>query len=70
MKGIGKLIGSSVTRFGEIYPLLQNIYYFGIILKVYLAFGKICNLLWQKFYAIGQIFIVVDGQILHNYLAI
>ena len=36
----------------------------------FLVFGKILNLLWKKFHAIGQIFIVVNGQILKSYLAI
>ena len=37
---------------------------------VYLVFDKILNLLWQKFYAIGQIFIVVNCKILNSYLVI
>ena len=35
---------------------------FGNILKVYLVLGK--NSLWHNLYAIGQIFIAEDGQIL------
>ena len=31
---------------------------------VYLAFGEILVLLWQKCFTIGQVFIVVDVQIL------
>ena len=33
---------------------------------VYLVFGKILNLLWQKWYAIGRNFIVVNGQTLNH----
>ena len=33
-------------------------------------FGKSLNLLWQIFYAIGQIYIPINGQILQNSLAI
>ena len=29
---------------------------FGTILIIYLVFVKILNLLWQKFYAMGQIY--------------
>ena len=32
-------------------------------LRVYLVFGNMFILLWQKCYAIEQVFIVVDGQI-------
>ena len=44
----------SVTRHGKISPLWQN-------LKV---FGQLMNLLWQIFYAIGQIYILINAQIL------
>ena len=39
------------------------------MLLVYLVFGRILNALWQKFYAIGEIFIVENGQILKSYPA-
>ena len=34
------------------------------LLKLYLLFGKTLNLLWQIFYAIGQIYIPINGKIL------
>ena len=40
---------------------------FGHFLSNYLVFGKIVNLLWQIFYTFGQIFIVLNGQILKKY---
>ena len=36
----------------------------GNFLWVYLVFGEMFILLWQKCYAIGQVFIVVDSHIL------
>ena len=60
----------SLTRFGEVWPLCQNILRLWQFCMVFLVFGKILNLLWKKFHAIGQIFIVVNGQILKSYLAI
>ena len=41
---------------------------FGKMLMVYLVFGKILNLLWQK-YDIWRIFIVTNGQILNSFRA-
>ena len=41
---------ASVTRFGKILKVFTN------ILRVYLLFFKILNLLWQKLYAIVQCF--------------
>ena len=55
---------------GEISPLWQIIKNLGVFPRVYLVFGKILNLLLQKFYAIGQIFFVVKGQNWTNHLAI
>ena len=54
----------SVTRFGEISPLKHNFEFFGIFLIDYSVFGKIVNLFWQIFNTFGQIFIVLNGQIL------
>ena len=48
----------------------KNLEIFGSILKVYLLFGKVVNPLWDNMYSLGQIFIVVNGQILKNNLAI
>ena len=38
----------SVTRFGKIPPLWHNFKSLGQILRVYLVFGKMLILLWQK----------------------
>ena len=51
----------SLTRFGEVWPLCQNILRLWQFCMVFLVFGKILNLLWKKFHAIGQIFIVVNN---------
>ena len=42
----------------------------GKILMVYLVPWKNSNQLWQKNYATGQFFIVVNGQILNSYIVI
>ena len=55
---------ASVTRFGEISALWQNLQSLGQLSGVYLLFGKILNLLWQILYTFGQIFIDVNGQML------
>ena len=44
--------------------LSKNEETFGNILKVYLVLGKVVNSLWDHFYFLGQIFFVVNGQIL------
>ena len=36
------------------------------ILRIYLVFGKVLNLLWQILYAIGQVLIILSGQILKS----
>ena len=59
----------SVTTFGEKLATFTK-HFTTKILMVYLVFDKILNLLWQKFYAIGQIFIVVNCKILNSYLVI
>ena len=62
---------SSVTRFGEIFPLGQNLKVFGNFLRVYLVFGKILNLRWQSFLLLGNFSLLSSGQILKkNNLAI
>ena len=38
-----KWVISSVNRFGEISPICKHLEIFGIILKVYLIFGKVVN---------------------------
>ena len=48
----------SVTRFGHLGKIYID---FGHFLSNYLIFGKIVNLRWKIF---GQIFIVLNGQIL------
>ena len=48
----------------------QNFQSLGQFLRVYLLFGKILNRHWQFSYAIGQLFIGINGQMLKNNLAI
>ena len=64
--------GNSVTIFGEILPLWQNVKSLWAIFKVIFKYvcGKFCNLVWKCFYAIGQVNIVTNGQIVKNNLAI
>ena len=52
-----------MTRFGEISLV------FGNFLTVYMVFGKIVNLLWLTFYAVGQIFNAVYDQKLKEYFS-
>ena len=40
----------------------QILEYFGSLSKVFLVFGQILKPLWQNFYAIGQIFVIVIVQ--------
>ena len=56
-------IGRNFASFGYILKV------FGHFLQDYLIFGQSLNQLWH-FYAIGQIVIVVNGQILNNIIAI
>ena len=37
-------------------------------LRIYFRFDKVLNTLWQKFYAIGRIFIVENGQIWSHWM--
>ena len=62
---------SRIMRSGSEWRDLTKLCHFGTIikvlgkfLKVYLVFGKMLILLWQKCYAVGQVFIVVDSNIL------
>ena len=59
-----------MTRFGEISPLWLNFKSLGQFIRVYLVFGKILILLYQKCFSIWHVFIVVHGPILENNLAI
>ena len=52
-----------VTRFAEILPLWQYFKALGKLLRVHQVFVTISILIWQKFDAIGQVYIVVDGQL-------
>ena len=61
---------SQCDQICEILAFWNNKIKAGKTLMLYLVFGKILNLLWQKCYAIGQISVVVNCQILHSYLAI
>ena len=61
----------------SVWPDLAKFRHFGTILKVlgkilrdYFVFDKILILLCQKCFTIGQLFVVGDGQILSNNLAI
>ena len=49
-----------MTILGKILNLFRQ------FLRVQLVFGKILNLLGQKHFAVGQIFNLVNGQILSN----
>ena len=59
-----------MTRFGDISQFWPNLKSLGQFLRVYLLLGKNLDQLWQILYAIGQVFIDVNGQILKNNLAI
>ena len=52
-----------VTRFAEILTLWQYFKALGKLLRVHQVFVTISILIWQKFDAIGQVYIVVDGQL-------
>ena len=54
---------NSVTRFGKISPIWQ-------FFTVHFLIGKMLSLLWQICDIIGLVFIVANGQILKNNLAI
>ena len=54
-------VGTSVSRFGEISPLWQNLQSLGQFSSVHIQFGNILNLLWLTLYTFGQIFIDVNG---------
>ena len=60
---------NSVTRFDEISTLWQKKVFGEFFWIAYLVFGKLLYQLWN-FYATGQIFIVVNGQILNKNMAI
>ena len=51
-----------VTRFVQYFATLHNFEYLWQILRVCLVFGRILNLLWQKCFAIWQMFIALKGQ--------
>ena len=56
-------IWTSVTGLGEIYPLWQN-------LKYRFTCWQYFEPIWQRFFAVGQIYLVLNGQMLKNNLAI
>ena len=62
----GTFVRHSVTRFGKISPLWQNFKSLGNFLNVLFS---IWHTFWH-FYATGQIFVVVNDQILNSYKAI
>ena len=41
--------------------------YLAICFRVHLVLGQILSLFWQKIYALGHIYIVLNGQILNQY---
>ena len=49
---------AKLHHFGKYFKIFGNIF------KVYLVLGKVFNSLWHDLYAIGQIFIAENGQIL------
>ena len=62
-------IETSKTFYIVLWPDLAKFYQFGNILKVfgrllrvYLLFGKDLKLPWEKIYAIGRIFIALNGK--------
>ena len=58
---------TSVTRFGEISPKCDSILNVNRnCLRVYILFGKMLNLLWKFFNAIGHIDIVKNGSVWTN----
>ena len=66
---ICKRNNDKVEEDGQCDQIWQNFRNFGPILtvlgkvcRVYFAFGNTFRLLWLKIYAVGQVFIVVDGQ--------
>ena len=48
----------------KFHPFGKYLKIFGNILKVYLVLGKVLNSLWHNLYAIVQILIAENGQIL------
>ena len=56
-----------LAKFHHVGKLLKVL---GNLLRVYLRVGKMLDLLWHILYAIGQIFVDVNGQMLENNLAI
>ena len=56
-------LADSVIRNGTITPLWQS-------LRNYFVFDQVLNPLWYILFAIGQIFTVVNGQMLNNDLAV
>ena len=54
----------------SVWPDLAKFHHFGNRLKVYLVLGKVFSSLWHNLYAIGQIFIAENGQILKTQFVI
>ena len=63
------VLTTSVTRFGNFWPICKNVIFLGNFWRVYLVFTEIINSIWQCFYAFRQFFTVVNDQILKNNLA-
>ena len=60
------LAANSMIRFGEILPLWNFLRVLDNFLLSNGAFGKILNILWQIFHAIGKINIFDNGQLLNK----
>ena len=70
LRYVGRCVGRSVTRFGEISPLCQNFESLWAIFGMsHLVFGKLLSRLWH-FYATGQLVILVNGYRLNSNKAI
>ena len=59
--GGSKTVSPDLAKFHHFGKYLKS---FGNIFKVYLVLGKVFYSLWHNLYAIGQIFIAENGQLL------
>ena len=62
-------VGNSVTRLGKISQTWQVFRFYGNFDGLCIIWQSL-NQLWQIVYAIGQIFIAVNGQVLSKCVAI
>ena len=59
-----------MTRFGKVSTLWQTPQSLGKFIEGLFTSWQKLDLLWQILYAIGQIFVDVNGQMLENNLAV